>query len=66
MALSNEIISQFAKLTNGNKETEKEDILYGTVVISDGKKYVRLDGSNMDTPISSTTNIKAKLEFYIK
>ena len=59
MALSNEIISQFAKLTNGNKETEKEDILYGTVVISDGKKYVRLDGSNMDTPISSTTNIKA-------
>lgn len=59
MALSNEIASQFAKLTNGNKETEKEDILYGTVVISDGKKYVRLDGSNMDTPISSTTNIKA-------
>lgn len=59
MALSNEIVSQFAKLTNGNKETEKEDILYGTVVISDGKKYVRLDGSNMDTPISSTTNIKA-------
>ena len=59
MALSNEIESQFAKLTNGNKETEKEDILYGTVVISDGKKYVRLDGSNMDTPISSTTNIKA-------
>ena len=52
MALSNEIVSQFAKLTNGNKETEKEDILYGTVVISDGKKYVRLDGSNMDTPIS--------------
>ena len=59
MALSNEIVSQFAKLTNGNKETEKEDILYGTVVISDGKKYVRLDGSNMDTPISSTTKIKA-------
>ena len=59
MALSNEIVSQFAKLTNGNKETKKEDILYGTVVISDGKKYVRLDGSNMDTPISSTTNIKA-------
>ena len=59
MALSNEIVSQFAKLTNGNKETEKEDILYGTVVISDGKKYVRIDGSNMDTPISSTTNIKA-------
>lgn len=59
MALSNEIVSQFAKLTNGNRETEKEDILYGTVVISDGKKYVRLDGSNMDTPISSTTNIKA-------
>lgn len=58
MALSNDIISQFAKLTNSNKETKTESTLYGTIVISDGKKYVRLDGSNIDTPISSTANVK--------
>ena len=58
MALSNDIISQFAKLTNSNKETNTESTLYGTIVISDGKKYVRLDGSNIDTPISSTANVK--------
>ena len=58
MALSNDIISQFAKLTNSNKETKTERTLYGTIVISDGKKYVRLDGSNIDTPISSTANVK--------
>lgn len=58
MALSNDIISQFAKLTNSNKETKTERTLYGTIIISDGKKYVRLDGSNIDTPISSTANVK--------
>ena len=58
MALSNDIISQFAKLTNSNKETKTESTLYGTIIISDGKKYVRLDGSNIDTPISSTANVK--------
>ena len=56
MALTNDIISQFAKLTT-NKEEPKETTVYGTVVISDGKKYVRLDGSNIDTPISSTTKV---------
>lgn len=58
MALSNDVISQFAKLTNSNKTEQKETVVYGTIVISDGKKYVRLDGSNMDTPVSSTTSAK--------
>ena len=58
MALSNDTISQFAKLTNSNKTEQKETVAYGTIVISDGKKYVRLDGSNMDTPVSSTTSAK--------
>lgn len=58
MALSNDVISQFAKLANSNKTEQKETVVYGTIVISDGKKYVRLDGSNMDTPVSSTTSAK--------
>lgn len=59
MGLSNDIISQFAKLANNsNKKETKETVVYGTLVISDGKKYVRLDGSNMDTPVASTTSGK--------
>lgn len=58
MALSNDIVSQFAKLTNDNKSENKENVAYGTIIISDGKKYVRLDGSNIDTPISLTTSAK--------
>lgn len=58
MALSNDVISQFAKLANSNKTEQKETVVYGTIVISDGRKYVRLDGSNMDTPVSSTTSAK--------
>ena len=58
MALSNDIVSQFAKLTNDNKSENKESVVYGTIIISDGKKYVRLDGSNIDTPISLTTSAK--------
>lgn len=57
MPLSNDLISQFAKLANSsNDSTKKETKLYGTIVVSDGKKYVRLDGSNIDTPISSVTD----------
>lgn len=58
MELSNDIIVQFAKLTTSNKKEQKETVAYGTLVISDGKKYVRLDGSNIDTPVSSTTGAK--------
>lgn len=58
MGLSNDVISQFAKLTNSSKTEQKETVVYGTIIVSDGKKYVRLDGSNLDTPISSTTSAK--------
>ena len=54
MALSYEIISQFAKVVNNDKkQTGKETTVYG-VVISDGNgnKYVKLDGSDQLTPLS--------------
>lgn len=54
MALSNDIISQFAKLVNIDSNN-KETFVYGTVSKNDGKNYVRLDGSNINTPMLSTS-----------
>lgn len=59
MCLSHDLISQFVKVTNDKQVTKKETITYGTVVELDGKKYVRLDGSEMLTPVSSTADSEA-------
>ena len=58
MELSNDLLSQFAKITNDNKKEEKEVTVYGTTVTDNGKQYVRLDGSDRLTPISTTTDMK--------
>lgn len=60
MALSSELISQFVKATkdDSNKDNN-ESTVYGTVKEYNGKKYVQLDGSDLLTPISSTTDTKA-------
>lgn len=57
MGLSNDLITQFVKVTNDKKEEKKETVMYGTVKTVDGVDYVQLDGSELLTPISSTTNI---------
>lgn len=57
MALSNDLISQFVKVTNDKKETTKETtILYGTTKNIDGQIYVQLDGSELFTPVSTTAH----------
>lgn len=56
MALSNDIISQFVKITNDTTETKKESIVYGTIVNYEGTKYVKIDGSDLLTPITSTAD----------
>lgn len=56
MALSNELISQFAKMSKGNKRENKETTVYGTIVKINETKYVKIDGSDRLTPISSTTD----------
>ena len=58
MSLSNELISQFVKATKDDKKTNTESTVYGTTVIYGGKTYVRLDGSDLLTPVSTTTNVK--------
>ena len=54
MALSYELISQFAKITNDKKEMNKESNVYGTIVRYGNANYVRLDGSDLLTPYEST------------
>lgn len=58
MALSNDLISQFVKITNDKKEEKKESTVYGTAVIQNGVTYVKLDGSTLLTPATSAANTK--------
>ena len=58
MALSSDLISQFVKVTSDKSKEKKEAIMYGTVSIDDkGDFYVKLDGSNILTPISTTAGV---------
>lgn len=53
MALSKDLILQFVKATNDNKDHSEETTLYGTIVENGGVRYVRLDGSELLTPYTS-------------
>lgn len=56
MDLNSILVSEFAKITNDNKENVNEGTtVYGTYYSPEGgNPYVILDGSNVQTPISST------------
>lgn len=58
MPLSDSLISQFAKATNDDKKTSKETTVYGTIVEYEGSKYVKIDGSELLTPVTFTTNVE--------
>lgn len=58
MKLSNDLISQFVKVTADNDKTKKETTVYGTVVKQGSSTFVKLDGSESLTPVSSTTVVK--------
>lgn len=58
MGLTNEIISQFAKITKDTKKTNSESTVFGTAVEYDGSMYVRIDGSDLLTPATTTAAIK--------
>lgn len=59
MELSSELVSQFVKATKDTDDKRNETTVYGTAVEHDGSMYVRLDGSELLTPISTTTDTKA-------
>lgn len=58
MALSSDLISQFVKITNDNTKPESETTVYGTTVEYEGDIYVRFDGSDLLTPVSTTADAK--------
>lgn len=53
MALSHDVVSQFAKMIN-KPEEKKEETVKGTFKLINGESYVQLDGSNIYTPVTST------------
>ena len=57
MELSNNLVSQFAKLNNTNKDTSGE-LVYGTTVMQGSKLFVNIDGSDTITPVVTMSDVK--------
>ena len=58
MELSNDLVSKFVKATKDSDEKNTESTVYGTTVLYNDRMYVKLDGSDLLTPITKTTNVK--------
>ena len=58
MSLSNNVVSQFVKITNDYRKKEDNTKAYGKVVIYEDQQYVQLDGSDLSTPVDSTVHVK--------
>lgn len=58
MSLSNDLISQFAKMTKDDKKTNNEESFNATAVKVGDNIYARLDGSDRLTPVSTTAGIR--------
>ena len=56
MGLSNDLISQFVKVTKDNTKQKTESTVYGETVYYKGETYVKIDGSELLTPVKSTTD----------
>lgn len=58
MSLPSELLSEFVKVTNDKTEIKEETTVFGTIKEHEGRTYVKLDGSELLTPITSTTVVK--------
>lgn len=56
MSLSSDLISEFVKVTKDDEKLKSETIVYGTTVVYEGSTYVKLDGSELLTPVSTTSS----------
>ena len=56
MQLSADLVSKFVKATKDTK-TQDGTTMYGTVVMQNGAPYVRLDGSEILTPVTSMADV---------
>lgn len=59
MVLSSDLVSQFVKVTNDAQKPVEETTVYGTIVEYEGSNYVKLDGSELLTPFTTTAIVKA-------
>lgn len=60
MPLSNDLASLFAKeIVKSSQPVQKtNEVLHGTIVNDSGNLYVKIDGSDLLTPVTTTTSIK--------
>ena len=59
MKLSDNVISEFVKMTNDTPSTNtNQSKIYGTAIIHNDEQYVQLDGSDLLTPADNTVHIK--------
>lgn len=58
MALSNDVLSKFVKVTTNKPAKKTESFVTGTAVEYDGRMFVRIDGSDRLTPVSSSASIE--------
>ena len=57
MNLSSDLISQFVKATKTDTKVKSDTTMFGTIVY-DGRTYVKLDGSDLLTPVSTTADVQ--------
>lgn len=57
--LSRNIIKRYVQVASPEKITSNSETVYGTVVNEGEELFVKIDGSNILTPVSSTIDIKA-------
>ena len=58
MALTDNLLREFAKTVNKEPETETKQKYYGTAHIRDNRVYVSIDGSKQQTPAIATVGVK--------
>ena len=58
MKLSNDLVSQFVKITNDVSRKPPNTTTFGKIVTYDDVQYVQLDGSDLLTPFDTTVHVK--------
>ena len=58
MKLPSSLLREFASAANGQNENKTNNTAYGIVQITEGRTYVRLDGTESLTPVNSVSNVR--------
>lgn len=58
MSLNSELIAQFVKSTKDDTKNQNGTTVHATTVLYNGKYYVRIDGSDLLTPINTTADVE--------